>query len=157
MIPLVLAISFLVPRAKCVDLSGTYVHSGEENGSYVTIAQTRCERIVMTWAHDNSTRRVPVRLALDGQVHTTNGGLFAFRQVSASLDAATLKLTMTGQSGSDTGNPYTIRLVLLRDGDLCVGDSSSSAPHSRYSRQHGRNSRAQDEAMLRSQQDCSVP
>jgi hypothetical protein len=155
MLPLVLALAFLSQVGACKELSGRYVHAGEDNRVYVSIVQTRCERIAITWDTSWPPARVPVRLVLDGRFHPTNPGWFGFHQISTSLDDTTLKIVMVGQSPGDTTNPYTIRLTLLADGDLCVTDSTSmpSQPYSRYSRQHVENS---DEAARRSEQGCSV-
>jgi hypothetical protein len=154
-LPLVLAMSFLSPVGACGDLTGQYVHAGEDNEVYVSIVQTRCERIAITWDTSLPPARVPVRLVLDGRFHPTNPGLFGFRQTSTSLDDKTLKILMVGQSPGDTANPYTLRLTLLADGDLCVTDGTSppSKPYSRYSRQYGQN---RDDAARRSDQGCSV-
>jgi hypothetical protein len=149
--------SLLAPARGCANLSGEYVHAGEDNGVYVSITQSQCERIVMTWAWDTSTPHVPVRLVLDGRFHPANPrGFLGFREMSASLNGPTLKIVMTGQSPGDAHSPYTLRLTRLADGDLCVTDGTGSKPYSRYSRQHGDSARGQN-AMLRSAQDCSVP
>ena len=148
MLPLILVMSFLSPASRCADLSGKYLHAGEDGGVVVSIAQTQCERIVITWDSptDSSTRpaRVPVRLVLDGRFHPTNRGLFGFRQISASLNDVMLKIMMTGQSPGDDAQPYTLRLALLADGDLCGTDGTGSEP-SRYSRQHGQNRRGEND------------
>ena len=158
MLPLVLAMSLLAPARGCPNLSGKYLHAGEDNGVYVSITQSQCERIVMTWAWDTSTQPVPVGLVLDGRSHTTNPrGFVGFRQMSASLSGPTLKIVMTGQSPGDAANPYTLRLTLLADGDLCVTDGTGSKPYSRYSRQQEESAGGRNDAMLRSAQDCSVP
>src|SRR5215470_1588609 len=158
MLPLVLAMSLLAPIRGCPNLSGKYVHAGEDNGVYVSITQSQCERIAMTWAWDTSTPRVPVAVVLDGRFHPTNPrGFLGFREMSASLSGPTLKIVMTGQSPGDAANPYTLRLTLLADGDLCVTDGTGSKPYSRYSRQQGESTGGQNDAMLRSVQDCSVP
>lgn len=163
MLPLILVMSFLAPAGGCANLSGKYIHAGEDGGTIVSIAQTQCERIVITWDSpmdtDSSTPRVPVpvRLVLDGRFHPTNRGSFGFPQMSASLNEATLTLMMTGQSPGDDAKPYTIRLTRLADGDLCVTDGTGSDPYSRYSRQHGPNRRAENDATRRSEQVCSVP
>jgi hypothetical protein len=156
MLPLVFAMSFLSPASRCADLSGKYVHAGEDNGVWVSITRTQCERIVMTWGWDRSTPRVPVRLLLDERFHPTSPGFIGFRQMSASLNGPTLKILMTGQTPGDGANPYTLRLTLLADGDLCVTDGTVE-PYSRHSRQYGENNRAEDEAFVRSRQGCSVP
>ena len=125
MLPLVLAMSLLAPTRGCPNLSGKYVHAGEDNGVYVSITQSQCERIVMTWAWDTSTLHVPVGLVLDGRFHPTNPrGFLGFREMSASLSGPTLKIVMTGQAPGDAANPYTLRLTLLADGDLCVTDGT---------------------------------
>jgi hypothetical protein len=158
MIPLVLAMSFLQQANGCANLSGKYAHAGEDNGAYVSITQTQCESVVMTWTWDFSTERVPVRLVLDGRVQATDPRGFAgFQDMSASLDGRTLKISMTGQSRGDTGKPYTIRYTLLADGDLCVTDGTGSTQYSRYSREHQEGADAQKDAMRRSIQGCSVP
>jgi hypothetical protein len=158
MIPLILAMSLLQRPHECADLSGKYAHAGEDNGAYVSIAQTQCERVVMTWAWDFSKERVPVRLVLDGRFQAADPRGFAgFRKMSASLNGQTLKISMTGQSPGDTARPYSIRYTLLADGDLCVTDGTGSTPYSRYSREHGEGGDVQKDAMRRSVQGCSVP
>jgi hypothetical protein len=153
MLPLVLAMSFLSPASKCADLSGKYVHAGEDNGVYVSIAQMQCERIAITWDTSLPPARVPFPLVLDGRFHTTNPRWFGFRRISASLNDATLKILMVGQSPGDAATPYQLRLTLLADGDLCVTDGTGSEPYSRYSRQRGQDS---DDAASRSVEGCSV-
>jgi hypothetical protein len=153
MLPLVLAMSFLSPVGACADLSGRYVRQGEDNRVYVSIVQTGCERIAITWDKSLPPARVPFPLVLDGRFHTTNPRWFGFRQISTSLNDATLKILMVGQSPGDAANPYTLRLTLLADGDLCVTDGTGSQPYNRFSRQHGQNP---DDAASRSVQDCSV-
>jgi hypothetical protein len=153
MLPLVLAMSFLSPVGGCADLSGRYVASGEDNGVYVSIVQTRCERIAITWDTSLPPARVPFRLVLDGRFHPTNHGLFGFHQIATSLNDTTLKIVMVGQSPGDTENPYTLRLTLLADGDLCVTDGTGSQPYNRFGRQHGQD---RDAAARRSLRGCSV-
>ena len=94
MFPLVLAMAFLSPVGACADLTGQDVHAGEDNRVYVSIDQTRCEGIAITWDTSWPPARVPVRLVLDGRFHPTNPGWFGFHQVSTSLDDTTLKVVM---------------------------------------------------------------
>src|SRR5216684_4461865 len=65
MLALVLAMSFLSPVGACADLSGRYVHQGEDNRVYVSIVQTGCERIAITWDTSLPPARVPFPLVLD--------------------------------------------------------------------------------------------
>jgi hypothetical protein len=153
MLPLVLAMAFLSPAGACADLSGRYVHAGEDNGVFVSIIQTRCERIALTWDTSWPPARVPIRLVLDGRFHPTNPGWYGFNRIATSLDKTTLKIRMVGQSPGDSTNPYTIHLTLLADGDLCVTDGTVMSPYSRFSRQQGQN---HDDAARRSEQECYV-
>ena len=159
MIPLVLAMSFLSPATRCADLSGKYTGGGEDGPVYLSIAQTKCERVVMTWDVSNeSTPGVPLRIVLDGRFHPTSDNPFGFPEMSASLNGPTLELLMRGQSPGDATNPYRLRFTLLADGDLCVTDDTGYPdPYRRYTRQYPGNPRAQQRADLRSGKACAVP
>jgi hypothetical protein len=154
-LPLVLAMSFLSPVGACADLSGRYVRAGEDGGLYVSIIQTGCERIAITWDGSLPPARVPFRLVLDGRFHPTNPRWLGFRQLSSSLHDTTLSIQMVGQSPGDTAHPHTLHLTLLADGDLCVTDDRTSwvQPAGRLSRYQGEN---RDDAARRSAQGCSV-
>jgi hypothetical protein len=155
MLPLVFIMSLLSPVGKCADLSGRFVHAGEDGGLYVSIIQTGCERIAITWDGSLPPSRVPFRLVLDDRFHPTNPNWSGFRQLSSSLRDATLSIRMVGQSPGDTAHPHTLHLTLLTDGDLCVTDDTTSwgQPPFRLSRYHGEN---RDDAARRSEQGCSV-
>jgi hypothetical protein len=148
MLLLLLATSLLSAASKCVDLSGTYVHAGADNGLWVSIAQTRCERVVMTWGWDTSTPRAPIPLVLDGRFHATSPGFLGFRQMSASLSGSRLTILMTGQVPGDSAKPYKLEFTLLADGDLCHTDHSVER-WSRLSRQQGQSRAAEAEAFRR--------
>jgi len=51
MLPLVLAISFLSPVGACADLSGRYVHAGEDNEVYVSIVLNPIRRFPTLLEH----------------------------------------------------------------------------------------------------------
>jgi hypothetical protein len=155
MLPLALAMSFLAPVGACADLSRRYVSAGEDGGLYVSIIQTGCERIAITWDGSLPPARVPYRLVLDGRFHPTNPRWFDFSELSGSLSERTLTIQMIGRSPGDVAHPFTLHFTRLTDGDLCVtGDITSWAqPAFRLSRQQGEN---REEAARRSEQGCSV-
>src|SRR5580765_2089347 len=119
MLPIILVMSFLAPARGCDNLSGKYIHAGEDGGSIVSIAQTQCERVVITWDNPSDTQSltppvpVPAHLVLDGRFHPANRSSFGFPRMSAFLNHATLTIMMTGQSPGDDAKPYTIRLTRL--------------------------------------------
>jgi hypothetical protein len=158
MLPVVFALS-LLPLSPCADLSGRYVLQGADNRVYVSIAQTQCARIVVTWETSwEKSHRAPVEhhLVLDGRFHPDTrwfGG--QPQQTSASLKGATLEIEM---KQGDAANVFmTLRLTLLADGDLCVADSTGGSQlPSRASRQRAPGRAEEDDAAHRTGAVCSV-
>lgn len=149
MLPLVLSLSLFAPAGSCsADFSGNYVLQGEDGRVYVTIRQTGCTRIAITWDSSLFPNRPPVEhhLALDGEFHDD---LFWFQgrapgeQSAASLNRAVLEITMKREA-------YGLRLILLPDGDLCVNGES------RASRQRTPDRLGEENAATRSGRGCSA-
>jgi len=147
MLPLLLMLSSIAAALSCgSDFSGNYVLQGEDGRVYVSISQTDCTRVDITWKSSLFPNETSVKhhLVLDGQFHSDPGwfGIGGVGQSAASLTEATLEITT---------NPgrYGLRLRLLPDGDLCINGESRAA---RLRNRGGED----DDAAKRSQQGCSV-
>ena len=146
----------------CPDLSGRYVIQGEDGRVYVTVKQTRCERITIEWLiHSHpDTSRTTHALPLDGKFHTDTDW---FGERGQRLTSA--------QFRSDTLRSFQNRLrreALPRLGGNCRSRFSRTmtfAPSffdpygtarsaTRAGRQKSNTRAAEDEAAQRSEKGC---
>jgi hypothetical protein len=144
----------------CPDLSGRYVIQGEDGRVFVTITQTRRERITIEWlisSYDGTSRTTHV-LALDGRLHTDTGwfGERGKRLTSAQFRSDTLEI-VSKSNGTRGASAFEWRLSfeLLPNQDLCrrsFDDGSWSAR--RAGRQKSNDRAGEEDAARRSEERC---
>src|SRR5919108_5241236 len=121
---LLLMQEFSMPQKTCPDLSGKYVIQGEDGSVYVTIKQTRCERMDIEWvisSYDGRSRTIHP-LVLDGKFHTDTGW---FGERGKRLTAAQFRsdiLEIVSKSNETRGDSMSWKqsFELLPDRDFCV-------------------------------------
>lgn len=148
MFALVLAMAFVSPVGACADLSGRYVHAGDDNRVYVFIVHNNLGSIVAASSCAGPPRAGWPIPSDESRLVWFPPDLHFFRRHDPE-----------GCHGRPVARrhhkPIHNWSHALADGDLCVTDRTSmpSQPYRRYSRQHGQNS---DDAARRSEQGCSV-
>ncbi len=114
----------------------------------MSVAQTGCAQVVITWESSLFPNRPPVEhhLVLDGEFHEDfywYQGPTPGEQSAASLKGSVLAIKMKRAKDE-------LRLTLLSDGDLCVDGGEFRA-----ARQRAQGRSSEDEAATRSMKGCS--
>jgi hypothetical protein len=151
-----------IAQSTCPDLSGRYVIQGQDGRVYVTIKQTRCQRITIEWliySHPD-TSRTTHHLVLDGKFHADTDwfGERAQRLTSAQFRSGTLEIVSKPAETKDkAGFGWKQLFEVLPNKDLCTRffESHTEAwSASRAGRQKSIDRAGEDDAARRSEKGC---
>jgi hypothetical protein len=157
---LLLLMTTTIAGAKCPDLSGRYVLPGQDGQVYITIKQSRCERVTIEWlisVYDGTSRTTHV-LPLDGRFHPDTGW-FGEREkglTSAQFRSNALEIVSKSKEKKGALN-WEQSFTLLQNKDLCTRflyyhDGSLSTR--RAGRQRTNDLTGEDEAARRAEGEC---
>jgi hypothetical protein len=149
-------------QSTCPDLSGRYVIQGEDGRVFVTIKQTRCERITIEWliSSYSGTSRTTHVLALDGKFHTDTGwfGERGKQLTSAQFRSDTLEiLSKSNETRGTSVFGWKLLFAPLPNKDLCTkffDPHEASWSGRRAGRQKSNTPDDEDEAARRSEEGC---
>jgi hypothetical protein len=150
-----------MPRGTCPDLSGRYVIQGEDGRVYVSIKQTRCERIEIEWLIHSypETSRTTHLLVLDGKFRADTGWFGGGKQLtSAQFRSNVLEIVARPATAKDTAAfEWKQSFEVLPNKDLCtkfLDPHMESWSARRAGRQKSNDRAGEDEAARRSEERC---
>jgi hypothetical protein len=154
-------------QTKCPDLSGRYIIQGQDGRVYITIRQTRCEKITIEWLilSYGGTSGTTHALTLDGRFHADTGwfGERGKRLTSTQFRSNVLEIVSKPNETKGDSMIWKQSFEMLPDKDLCirffdtsVDATTGSWSGSRAGRQKARDRVGEDEAARRSEEGMLI-